>query len=164
VPSGSSGTARVAFLLAQLGSYVGERFERQVRELGLTPSEAGVLRLLARRPGLSQRELAHRLRAQPSRMVALIDGLESRGYVTRRRSDTDRRNYELHMTAAARPVMRQLRALAERNSDELLSELDETERTALADVLTRLSRTHGLDEDLHRDSAGRDRSPGRQQT
>jgi DNA-binding MarR family transcriptional regulator len=143
----------VAFLLAQLGSYVAERFDSQVRELGLTPSEAGVLRLLAHQPGVSQRELASRLGTQPSRVVALIDGLETRGLVTRRRSETDRRNYELVLTAPARPLLRRLRGIAERNAEDLLADFENADRGALLELLLRLSRSHGLDDDVHRDSS-----------
>src|SRR3954463_8720112 len=90
---------RIAFLLSQLGAHVSERFAARCQELGLTPSQAAVLRLVGRTPGLSQRTLADRVGTVPSRIVMLIDGLEQRGLVSRTRSSTDRRNYELHLTA-----------------------------------------------------------------
>ena len=39
--------------------------------------------------------------ALPSRIVRLVDELEERGLVERRRSAADRRNYELHTAADA---------------------------------------------------------------
>src|SRR6476620_7287491 len=94
-----SRSKRTAFLLSQLGAQVSSRFAERAREIGLTPSDAGVLRLLGRTPGLSQRSLADRLVAVPSRVVPLIDSLQARGLVERVRSSTDRRNYELRLTA-----------------------------------------------------------------
>ena len=88
----------IAYTLTQLGTLAAQRFSDRVAELGLTAPEAGVLRLLIAQPGLSQRELATRLGSAPSRVVVLVDSLESKGLVRRRRSATDRRNHELRLT------------------------------------------------------------------
>lgn len=143
---------RTAFALSQLGSYVSDAFARAVREVGLSPSEAGVLRLLSREPGLSQRELATRLGTQPSRVVALVDGLERRGLVVRARSETDRRNYELRTTDAARALGPRLRAIAEAHEDAVLAPLTAAEREQLARLVTKLTAGHGLDAELHRET------------
>ena len=80
--------ARIGFLLSQLGAHAAELFAHHTRELGVTPSEAGVVRIISRQPGISQRELAGRLGAVQSRVVALIDRLEQAGFVTRTRGTT----------------------------------------------------------------------------
>src|ERR1700759_426204 len=90
--------ARIGFLLSQLGSHAAEVFAAQLKELGITPSEAGVIRVIARTPDVTQRELADRLGAAQSRVVALIDGLERKGLATRTRSTTDRRVQHLDLT------------------------------------------------------------------
>jgi DNA-binding MarR family transcriptional regulator len=146
---------RTAFLLSQLGAAASSRFADRTREIGLTPSDAGVIRLLGRAPGLSQRSLADRLGAVPSRMVSLIDSLQGRGLVERVRSTTDRRNYELRLTDAGSRILRQLRGIAEQHEAELLAPLT-TEQIAQLDVLlAQLANGHGLDRDLHR-GTGRD--------
>src|SRR3954454_18908985 len=96
---------RIAFLLSQIGAHVSVRFAERCEELGLTPSEAAVLRLVGRTPGLSQRAIADRVGTVPSRIVTLIDGLEQRELITRTRSSTDRRTYELHLTAGGRTLL-----------------------------------------------------------
>ena len=70
---------RIAFLLSQVGAHVSERFAERCRDLGLTPSEAAVLRLVGRTPGLSQRSVADRVGTAPSRIVTLVDGSYPRG-------------------------------------------------------------------------------------
>ena len=81
--------ARIGFMLAQLGAHAAELFARQTRDLGITPAEAGVIRIIGRTPGISQRELAQKLGAVQSRVVVLIDRLESAGLATRTRRASD---------------------------------------------------------------------------
>lgn len=142
---------RTAFLLSQLGAVASSRFADRTREIGLTPSDAGVIRLIGRAPGLSQRSLADRLGAVPSRMVTLIDSLQDRGLVDRVRSSTDRRNYELRLTDAGKRVLRELRGIAEEHEAELLAPLTAEQIGQLDVLLAQLASGHGLDRDLHRD-------------
>ena len=92
----------IAFLLAQLGAFAAGQFGERAAVVGFTPPEAGLLRLISRAPGQSQQQIAAQLGARPSRLVALVDGLEQRGLVERRRNTEDRRNYALHLTDAGR--------------------------------------------------------------
>jgi len=147
-----SRSKRTAFLLSQLGALASARFAERTRELGLTPSDAGVLRLLGRTPGLSQRSLADRLGAVPSRVVPLIDSLEARCLVARVRSSTDRRNYELRLTDEGTKVLGKLRGIAERHEAEMLAPLTSEQSVQLGSLLARLASAHALDTDLHRDT------------
>ncbi|GAA4025526.1 hypothetical protein GCM10023063_02530 [Arthrobacter methylotrophus] len=140
---------RTAFLLSQLGAVASSRFADRTRGIGLTPGDAGVIRLLGRAPGLSQRSLADRLGAVPSRVVSLIDSLEERGLVERVRSNTDRRNYELHLTDAGKGALRELREIAEQHEAELLAPLTGAQIAQLDELLAQLANGHGLDKDLH---------------
>jgi DNA-binding MarR family transcriptional regulator len=142
---------RTAFLLAQLGALASSRFADRTRRIGLTPGDAGVLRLLGRTAGLSQRALADRLGAVPSRVVSLIDSLQERGLVERVRSTADRRNYELHLTARGQEVVRELRQIAEQHEAELLSPLTEEQALQLENLLTLLASGNKLDKDLFKD-------------
>ena len=155
---------RIAFLLSQVGAHVSERFAARCQELGLTPSQAAVLRLVGRAPGLSQRTLADRVGTVPSRIVALIDGLEQRGLVARTRSGTDRRNYELHLTAEGRTLLVALRQVAEAHEAEILDGLSPEQTAHLAAALQTLIRAHDLDPEVHHRTGPapqNDRSPQR---
>jgi DNA-binding MarR family transcriptional regulator len=151
---------RIAFLLSQVGAHVSERFAERCRELGLTPSEAAVLRLAGRTPGLSQRSLADRVGTAPSRMVALIDGLEERGLVARARSSTDRRNYELHLTADGQALLAALRQVAEAHESEILDGLTPEQTGHLAAALQTLIRAHHLDPEVHHRTRPRQEEDG----
>jgi DNA-binding MarR family transcriptional regulator len=140
---------RTAFLLSQLGAYSAEKYRELVAALGLTPSDAGILRLLSRNPSISQRELADRLGTVPSRVVVLIDSLESRGLVARTRSASDRRNYELSLTEAGVALMGRLRSVSEDHDQAVLGALTEAQREQLHTLLSRLAQTREVDTEVH---------------
>src|ERR1700743_2975195 len=145
----SARPARIGCLLAQLGAHSGARFADRTRQIGLTPTQAGVLRVLARQPGMNQRDLAGRLGAVQSRVVVLIDGLEGAGLVTRERSTTDRRNYALQLTDAGRATLGRLRTIAEDHEADITDGLTDDQRDTLAELLTQLCVQAGLDVDVH---------------
>ena len=91
-----------AFLLAQLGAHAASQFAERLGVLDLTPPDAGILRLLRIAAGLSQQELAAKLKIHPSRLVAILDNLEKRGFVERRANPDDRRLYSLHLAQGRR--------------------------------------------------------------
>ena len=140
---------RTGYLLSQLGAFASTRFAELVKPAGLTPATAGVLRLIARDPGLSQRALATRLGAVPSRVVVLVDALEGAGLVARTRDPEDRRHHRLDVTDEGRRVLGTLRAAAETQNADVLAPLDPEEREALAALVAKLAAAHGLDPDVH---------------
>jgi DNA-binding MarR family transcriptional regulator len=96
--------------------------------LGLSPSHAGILRLLARTEGLSQRDLCSKLSILPSRLVVLIDELEGKGLVQRADDPSDRRSYSLRLTAKGLKTVSSLGELARAHSDEMCKGLSAEEK------------------------------------
>jgi DNA-binding MarR family transcriptional regulator len=140
---------RIAFLLTQLGTEMASRFAQRTRGLGITPAEAGILRILARDDGLSQRALADKLRIVQSRVVALIDRMQESGLVERKRSSADRRNYELKLTAAGRELLNRLRPIAAEHEQESTAALTAHEQATLGQLLIKLAAAAGLDPEVH---------------
>lgn len=138
-----------AFLLAQLGGHAAERFAERIAAQDLTPAQAGVLRLVGREPALSQRDLAARLGASPSRVVALVDGLEHRSLLSRTRSEHDRRVHELRLTADGQRVLSVLAAVARAHDDEICGALDPEERHQLRDLLGKVADSLGFVPGVH---------------
>src|SRR5579863_1266802 len=102
----------VAFLLSQLGAHATALFSERIASLDLTPPQVGFLRLVGSEAGSSQQAIAARLGIAPSRLVPLVDGMEERGLVERRRDPQDRRNHALHLTAEGGRLMGQLNRVA----------------------------------------------------
>ncbi|RJQ84115.1 MarR family winged helix-turn-helix transcriptional regulator [Amycolatopsis panacis] len=138
-----------AFLLAQLGAHATRRFAERVAELDLTPPQTGLLRVIARRPGESQQALAAELGTPPTRLVALVDGLEQRGLIERRRNPKDRRLYAVHLSEKGRETMRALAKTGAAHEDELTSTLSTKEREVLHELLGRIARQQGLPPGVH---------------
>jgi DNA-binding MarR family transcriptional regulator len=149
--SGQGGPPRPAnaFLLAQLGAHAAARFSERIKALELTPAQAGVLRLIAWQPGRSQQDIARTLGTPPSRLVLLIDGLEERGLVERRRGREDRRQYALHLTDAGTDFMRQLAGVGVAHEDDICAGLDPGERAQLTGLLERIAARQGLTRGVH---------------
>ena len=149
-PSASSEpTDGAAFLLAQLGHRAAALFAEQMATLQLTPPHAGILRVIASEPGLSQRALSTRLQLLPSRVVAYVDEFEDRGYVERRRNPDDRRQHALYLTAAGKKVMRKVSELAGQHERRFTAGLDPEQRGALVGLLAMLARQQGLTPRVH---------------
>jgi DNA-binding MarR family transcriptional regulator len=138
-----------AFLLAQLGAHAAGRYAEKVAALDLDPAQTGVLHLIARRPGQSQQALADQLGVAPSRVVALVDGLESRGLLARQRSATDRRNYELNLTDDGQRLLSRLRDVAKQHEADTTTALTADERAVLVELLQKIADQQGLTPGVH---------------
>jgi DNA-binding MarR family transcriptional regulator len=139
----------VAFLLAQLGAHAARRFGERIANLGLTPPDAGMLRKISDDPGISQQALAEYLGIMPSRMVALLDELESKKILVRKRSTRDRRNYALALTGLGRQALVDLSRIAAEHEDALCAALNEEEKLQLRDLCRRIAEEQGLKRGVH---------------
>lgn len=138
-----------AFLLAQLGAHAASQFAERLGVLELTPPDAGILRLLRIAAGLSQQELASKLQIHPSRLVAILDNLEKRGFVERRANPDDRRLYSLHLTKDGEEVLERMGKVAREHQDALLTALSREERNQLTALLLRIADQQGLVRGVH---------------
>jgi DNA-binding MarR family transcriptional regulator len=139
----------VAFLLAQVGASAARRFAKALEPLELAPSDAGILRLLSRVPGISQQELAKRLEMHASRLVSVIDALEKRGLVVREPNPEDRRVYSLRLTEVGQRTLAEIGQVAQAHSREVCAGLDEDEVRLLGELLEKLAGLHGLRPGIH---------------
>ena len=99
--------------------------------------------------GLSQQELAAKLQIHPSRLVAMLDKLETRGFVDRRANPDDRRLYSLHLTKGGGEVLEGIDRVAREHQDALLSALSREESDKLAALLLRIADQQGLVRGVH---------------
>jgi DNA-binding MarR family transcriptional regulator len=85
----------------------------------------------------SQRDISRRLGFDPSDLVALVDWLEERGFVERRRDERDRRRYSVDVTPAGRRALRARAKISDRVNDEVFRGLSRQERETLLELLRR---------------------------
>jgi DNA-binding MarR family transcriptional regulator len=124
-------------------------FAERIAALDLTPPQAGFLRLVATEPGSSQQAIAGRLGMAPSRLVRIVDDMEQRGLIERRRDPGDRRNHALYLTADGGRLMGRLAAAAAAHDDALCAALAPEEREQLKELLGRIAADQGLEQGVH---------------
>ena len=131
-----------SFLLKRLGHAAKERALDVFEATGLTPYHYAVLLALAEDSHETQGAIADALGYDRGQLVGLLDELEERGLVERRRDPADRRRHIVELTPDGKRALAKLRALAGRLEDEFLAQLDEGERAQLHELLVRLSQQH----------------------
>jgi DNA-binding MarR family transcriptional regulator len=109
-----------------------------LRPLGLNTRHLGVLAVLAARGPISQREIIELLAMDKSVLVYVLDELERRGLVERRRAEHDRRLQTVHLTDDGRKELASIGAAAGPVNERLLAPLSTAERRRLNDLLWRL--------------------------
>jgi DNA-binding MarR family transcriptional regulator len=106
-------SGKVGYLLRRAQISVFADFIEALRELQLRPGQFGVLRLIGSNPGLTQSRVCSALGIKRANLVAVIDELEGRGFVTRVASDTDRRSNSLQLTSEGRRALARASELQE---------------------------------------------------
>jgi DNA-binding MarR family transcriptional regulator len=130
------------FLLKRLGFAAKERALAAYEATGLHPYHHAVLLVLDEGSRETQGSIADALGYDRGQLVGLLDELEERELVERRRDPNDRRRHLVRLTDEGKKSLRRLRATAGRIDDDFLSPLDAEERAALHSLLRRLAEQH----------------------
>jgi DNA-binding MarR family transcriptional regulator len=144
-----AGRASSAFLLAQVGAHAASKFAQRLSKVGLAPAHSGILRILSSTPAITQQTLATTLRMAPSRLVALIDDMDSSGLIERRGDPDDRRRYALHLTEKGRAMLDAVGRISREHSQALLNALSDDEQRQLAQFLQQIADEQGLTRGVH---------------
>lgn len=115
-----------SFLMDASHKYFQKSFE-VMSGFGIHPGQIPILRLLSAAEGMSQREIASRLRIKPPTVNVSIARLEKSGHVCRRPDGRDQRVSRVFLTDLGREADRELRALVLRNEEVLVSGFSESE-------------------------------------
>jgi MarR family transcriptional regulator, lower aerobic nicotinate degradation pathway regulator len=111
------------------------RTEAVLAPLGLRPRHLVALTVLRDRGGCTQQALAATLEMDGTNIVGLLNDLEAKQLIERRRSPEDRRRHVVELTeAGARQLAAAEQALAAAE-DEVLGALDEQQRETLYGLL-----------------------------
>ena len=135
-----------AFLLVQLGMQAARQFGEQLAPLGVEPRHVGMLTRLAANEGKAQQVIGELIGLNPTQMVFLVDELEGRGFVERRRNPADRRSYALYLTAAGRDMLSKVEEARRVHQARLGASLSKSEQEQLTELLRRIARDQGITE------------------
>jgi len=130
------------FLLKRLGFLAKTQSMDAYERVGLHPYHHAILTVLDEGSRETQGSIADALGYDRGQLVGLLDELEERGLVERKRDPADRRRHTVRLTPDGKRALTKLRALARKLEDDLLSPLAERERAQLHALLLRLAERH----------------------
>jgi len=129
----------VGFLLNKAAQALLEDFEHALAPFGLTARDFGVLRFIDLNGSHSQQQIGGHLRIDRTTMVAIVDGLEETGYVTRVRDPHDRRRYAVVLTEQGQERLHaELVPIEGEITDQFLQGVSPADRDRLVQLLVRL--------------------------
>jgi MarR family transcriptional regulator, lower aerobic nicotinate degradation pathway regulator len=130
-------------LLVKLGRALQRGFNDALRPIELTPRHLQVLDELRQGP-MSQQALADRVGADPTKLVGLLNDLESQHLVLRRRDPVDRRRHIVENSRQGEARVDAALAAAAAIEDDLLAGLDGEQRAQLRELLVLAAESSGL--------------------
>jgi len=128
---------RLLPLLEHLARVGRRAFETTLEPGGLRPRHLIALNLLSERGPASQQALSDSLSLDPSNVVGLLNELEERALITRRRDSADRRRHIVELSPRGEAELCDAYDRMRRVDDELLSALSARERATFYDLLVR---------------------------
>jgi DNA-binding MarR family transcriptional regulator len=130
--------AQATMLIARIARVVRQRFEHALMPLGLRQRHVVALSYLRGHGPTAQQVLAERLCMDASSTVGLLNYLEDNRLVTRGRDRTDRRRALIELTVEGEQALSEVDRVLQCVEDQLMSGLDQAERTTLRGLLAKL--------------------------
>jgi DNA-binding MarR family transcriptional regulator len=121
---------RLPILLRHAWFSLNQTFRRRLAHTGVTPDQFTALRTLMEHDpqGLTQSGLNRLIASDPNTIAALVERMESMGWITRARHEEDRRAYRLRLMPAGRETYGRVREIALTLQTEALAGWTEKKR------------------------------------
>ena len=131
-----------AYLLKRLGWAIKDASIEAFDAVGESPYHYSVLAVLEESPRETQATIADSLGLDRSWLVGLLDELEEKGLIERRRDPVDRRRHVVTLQPAGKQKLAELRAISKRVEDAFLAPLDAKQRASLHELLLEIAAYH----------------------
>jgi DNA-binding MarR family transcriptional regulator len=133
---------RLGYLIHDVSRLRRMMFDRALAPLGITRSQWWVLAFISRRDGLPQTQLANELDVGKVAVGALIDRLETSGFVIRQADPVDRRVKRVYVTKQARGFLEKLRKETDKFNAKIVNGIDRKQLESASEAL--LAMKHNL--------------------
>ena len=129
-------------VMGRLGFEIKRHAIEQFEASGSSLYDYSVLALLAEGSSATQASIADILKLDRSQLVGLLDSLEERGLIERRRDPNDRRRHTVSLTEDGKAQLGRLREVVKQVEDHFLAPLDAESRQKLYELLFRVACHH----------------------
>ncbi len=120
--------------------------EEVLKEFGVTGPQLWLLKTLRQEGGTSVTELSQKMYLHISTVSGIIDRLEGKGYVTRKREEADRRVVMVHLTQAGKRIVDQAPEPSQGKLLYSLQNLSEKEVVEMYEALQKIVRLMELEQ------------------
>lgn len=114
------------------------RREKLLSGLKLYRGQAPMLLLLSEKDGLTQKEIAEKMKIKPSTVAIMVRRMRKRGLVITQRDEKDRRFSKVYLTDEGRKFICKLKKIFKQLEEECFSNFSEEEREILKNYLERI--------------------------
>src|SRR5205814_9580767 len=128
----------VGFHIRLAHGAVYRHFTETFAHLELTQKQVSALWLVADHPDIAQTGVAQRMRMDRATTMAIVNRLESKGYLVRRKSRSDGRKQALNLTDAGRRALSTAKRAVQQHEQWLKSRFTEQEVARLIELLARI--------------------------
>lgn len=128
----------VGFHIRLAHGAVYRHFTESFVHLGLTQKQVSALWLIDDHPDIAQTGLAQRMRMDRATTMAIVNRLQSRGYVVRGKLTSDGRKQTLNLTRAGRKALVTAKAAIRQHERWLKSRFTAKQVSTLIGLLTRI--------------------------
>ncbi len=128
-----------AFEIVETARLIRREANKRAAVLGATKAQWRVLAHLKRKgDGARQVDIAEAMDVEPITLCRMIDRLEEAGLVERRRDETDRRAWRIHLTPAAAPILVKLEEMGVAFNADMLAGIPDEDRETMLRILQRM--------------------------
>ena len=137
---------RAGHLMGMLHRALRRKYDRQLKDFGLTPCQFEVLMILWEEEGIFLSELGRRVSRDGPTITGVVDRMENKMLVKRKRDTHDRRAVRVVLTSKSKGMKEQLSATKKRVLQNIARNLSSKEITSLESVLAKMMKN--MEEEL----------------
>lgn len=130
---------QIGYALRRAQGAVHADLHESLSELELRPVHYALLLMVDKNPGASQTGVCEALGIQKANCVPTMSDLQRRGLILRRKSASDARSYELHITAKGRRILQRAAEVQASHERKLIERIGIDGRDQLLDLLGKLT-------------------------
>ena len=137
---------RAGHLMGMLHRALRRKYDRQLKDFGLTPCQFEVLMILWEEEGIFLSELGRRVSRDGPTITGVVDRMENKMLVKRKRDTHDRRAVRVVLTSKSKGMKEQLSATKKLVLQKIARNLSSKEIASLESVLAKMMKN--MEEEL----------------